>query len=216
VKRLLLILATVAVLGTQTWTSTAHAGSNSLFTLGFGAELGWGRHSPLDGERQNSFVGEITARLRIFRILGAQFAYNLASAEETGVLSFTHKFRITFALYLLPTEHVSIYVLGGYGARDIRDLGTLTGATNTYHAGVGTELYIGRRFAITLEYLWLIPGYASMEQAISDAADAVRPDLTDIENGVVMPMQIEVPDLSFTDFLNAGNFQVVLGVRFYI
>lgn len=190
--------------------------SNSLFTIGIGAEVGWGRTQPLDEEYTSAFIGELTARLRIFRILGGQFSYNLANPAQTGELSFSSKFRLTFLLYLLPTEHLSIYVLGGLGARDIRDLGTVTGQTNSYHAGVGVEVYIGRRFAITFEYMWLIPGYSSMERVIQDRADQMRTDIEDIESGAVMPMQIEVPELSFTDFLDAGNLQFNLGVRFYI
>jgi len=196
--------------------STARAGSNSIGTLGFGAELGWTRLQPLDMDRHDAFVGELALRLRLFRILGAQLSYNLASAAETGELSFTSKWRLTGVLYLLPTEHLSIYVLGGLGARDIHDLGTVTGPTNSYHAGLGLEIYVGRRFAVSFEYLWIVPGYASMEAVIRDRADQAIPDPVEIESGAAMPMQIELPQLSISDFLDAGNFQINVGVRFYL
>jgi hypothetical protein len=159
-----------------------------------------------------TIAAELTATVRIARFLGFSFSYNPFSVDG-GDLGFGSNFRMTGILYLVPTRWVSIYVLGGLGARDIRDLGTVTGETNTYHAGGGIEVYLGDHFALHAEYLWLIPGY----ERIMDSVRADGGGTTDIDLGEDMaPISAPLPSASLWDCFDAGNFQVTLGLRYYI
>ncbi len=204
---------------TAPWVSSeAHAGSQSLLTLGIGAELGYGQYNPNSNDPMGGFIAELTARVRLFRILGVQFSYNLTGAIDTGDLSFSSKYRLTGILYLLPNRRVSVYVMGGVGARDIREIISVTGATNSYHLGAGIEVYFGRRFAISLEYCWIVPGYASMEQSVQAEIDSARPTISDVPEGesATVPLGYSLPEINVMDFLDAGNFQATLGLRFYL
>ena len=218
-KRLMLALAVVILLLTSpAFTADARADSQSLITLGFGVELGASRNLPLENdEHETRFVGELSARLRLFRYLGCAFAYNLANAENPGELSFRSKFRLTAFIYFLSTRRVGVYLMGGMGSRDVRDVVAPTGATTSYHAGLGLEIYVGRRFAFHAEYMWLVPGYASMRDAMNRRIDDAIAEVEDAEQpSAVLAMQQAEPELTFTDFLDAGNFQLNFGVRFYL
>lgn len=198
---------------------SAHGGSNSLITLGFGAELGLSRSNQPGLDSDYGFLAEITARLRLFRFLGASFSYNLGSASGAGELSFSSKFRLTGLLYLYPGERASVYVIGGFGSRDIRDIVDLHGATTSYHIGAGIEIYLGRRFAFHADYLWVIPGSASIHQTIDshteETVQALEAEAMGVEPAAT-PAQTPRPAVSFSDFLDAGNFQITIGVRVYI
>jgi hypothetical protein len=197
--------------------SDARADVDSRITLGLGAEVGVSRHNALQGDTESSFISEVTIRLRLFRFLGAAFAYNVFPLDQPGELVFTSRFRVTVLLYVLSTRRVSIYVHGGYGAIAMRDLGTFTGDTNSYHAGGGIELYLGRHLALHADYTWLIPGAASIRSAIerrtpsAAAAAAGDTDPDTVESAVE-----ELSEISVTDYLSGSNFQLNFGLRFYI
>lgn len=193
--------------------ATARADSQSVLTLGIGVEAGVMRYATESGEASETVTAELTVRLRLARFLGFAFAYN-PIAIDGGQLGFGSAFRLTGILYLVPTRYVSIFVMGGLGARDIVDLGTVTGETNTYHAGGGLEVYLGDHFALTLEYLWLVPGYSRIVEAAtpSDSSETVDIDLGGEAGTVAVP----VPSTDVWDCFDAGNFQISLGVRYYI
>jgi hypothetical protein len=192
----------------------ANAGSNSLITLGGGLELGLGRYLQSAEDPEYAFIAEISIRLRLLRVLGVSFSYNAANGDGAGPLSFESAFRLTALLYLLPTRWVSVYVIGGLGAMDIRDVIDFSGSTTSYHLGVGLEVYIRNHFAIFADYLWIVPGYASMQATIQGRLeDTANEALT---AGVAPTLDEVLPALNWWDFLDAGNLQVSIGVRFYI
>lgn len=218
-KRIVVAIVIVVLNTCPLIIGSAHAGSNSLVTLGFGAELGLSRFAQPGFDSDYGFLAEITARLRLFRFLGASFSYNLGSASGSGELSFASKFRLTALLYLYPGERASVYVIGGFGSRDIRDIVDLQGSTTSYHGGAGIEVYIGRRFAVHVDYLMVVPGSASIHQAIDrrteETVQALEAEAVGVEP-VAAPVQTRLPAVSFGDFLDAGNFQITIGVRIFI
>lgn len=192
----------------------ANAGTNSLITLGGGVELGLGRFTQPDEEAGYAFIAEISVRLRLLRFLGVAFSYNAANGDGSGQLSFESAFRLTALLYLLPTRWVSIYVAGGLGSMDIRDVVDVMGASTSYHLGVGLEVYIRNHFAIFADYLWIVPGYASMEATIQGRLEDTAAQALSV--GEAPTAEEVLPALSFWDFLDAGNLQVTIGLRVYI
>lgn len=195
----------------------AAAGSQSLITLGMGTEFGVNRHSPIEGGTARAFVSELTLRLRVVKVLGLSFAYNVVPAKDTGELVFTSTYRLSALLYVVPTRHLSLYLSGGYGAQRIGDLITVTGPTNTYHAGAGLEVYIGDHVALHVEYLWLIPGAASIEGSVTRrATEDVQASVDEHTASGTVPTTLELPDISAGDYLRPGNFQLNFGFRWYL
>lgn len=195
----------------------AHAGSQSLFTLAMGTEFGVNRHVPIEGGSSRSFVSELTVRLRFLKVLGASFAYNLVPVKDTGELVFASTYRLSGLLYVVPTEHVSLYLTGGYGAKDIGDMATVTGSTNTYHAGAGLEVYLGDHIALHVEYLWLVPGSSSIQGSVARRATAdVEATVQAHATAGTIPTTLEMPDIAPSDYLSPGNFQLNVGFRWYL
>lgn len=210
------LLATVW-LGVTLPARPAAAGSQSLVTLGMGTEFGVNRHSPIEGGTARAFVSELTLRLRFVKVLGFSFAYNLAPAKDTGELVFTSSYRMSALLYVVPTDHISLYLSGGYGAQRADDLITVTGSTNTYHAGAGLEVYIGDHVALHVEYLWLVPGAASIEGSVTRRATADVQESVDQHTAAgTIPTTLDLPDISAGDYLSPGNFQLNFGFRWYL
>jgi len=208
------LVAAVVALGAP---RPAAGSSQSLVTLGFGTELGVSRHTPIEGGTARAFVSELTLRLRVVKVLGLSFAANLVPARDTGELVFTSQYRLSALLYVVPTEHVSVYLSGGYGAQRIEDLVTVTGSTNTYHAGAGLEVYLGEHVALHVEYLWLIPGAASIEgSVVRRATEDVQQTVDDQIAAGTLPTTLDLPDISAADYLSPGNFQLNFGLRWYL
>lgn len=210
-------LVCVALLCSPLLVSEAKADVDSTVTLGIGAELGLNHHSQVQADAENSFVSEITVRLRLFRFLGASFAYNVNPIKSSGELIYDSTFRVSVLIYMLPLERFSIYVQGGYGAINVADLGTLTGATNSYHAGAGLEVYLGDHWALHADYNWIIPGASSIRGAIERRTTNTRAAIEAAEDEEAIEAAMsEVESLSVTDYLSGSNFQLTIGVRFYI
>lgn len=195
----------------------ALATSQSLFTVAVGTELGMNQHNQIEEGTKRSFVSELSLRVRALKFLGASFAYNLTPAPNTGDLAFTSTFRLSALIYLVPTDTVSFYLSGGLGARKIQDLATFTGHTNTYHAGAGLEFYVGDHFALHLEYLWLVPGFSSIEDSVARHSSIdVQATEGDLMNGSSIAAAVDMPNLSTSDYLSPANFQINFGLRLYL
>lgn len=210
-------LTLAVALGATLAPRPAAAGSQSLITLGLGTELGVSRHTPIEGGTERAFVSELTLRLRVVKVLGLSFAANLVPARSTGELVFTSQYRLSALIYVVPTEHLSLYLSGGYGAQRIDDMITVTGATNTYHAGAGLEVYLGDHIALHVEYLWLVPGASSIEgSVVRRATEDVQQTVDDQIAAGTIPATLDLPDISASDYLSPGNFQLNFGFRWYL
>ncbi len=215
-KKLVMTLSILTAVAVSEPT-TAMANSQSMFTVAVGTELGMNQHTQIEEGTKRSFVSELTLRVRMLKFLGASFAYNLTPAHSTGDLEFTSTFRLSGLIYLVPTDTVSFYLTGGLGARKIQDLATISGSTNTYHAGGGLEFYIGDHFALHLEYLWLIPGARSIEDSVARHSQIdVQATERDLMNGASIAAAVDMPNISASDYLSPGNFQINFGLRLYL
>src|SRR5688572_29188328 len=94
------------VVAAPTW---AHAGSDSLLALGFGAGVGAQRSD--DG---GATTVELKARLRALRGLGAELAYDPVDDDADPVLG--APFRLSLLLYVVPTSPVGAFLKGGIGS----------------------------------------------------------------------------------------------------
>jgi len=199
--------------------SLAHAGSQSWLTLGVGFEGGLSRHADQQGETVRELSTELTLRLRILRIFGVSMALNThpEDAPDSG-LTYSSRYRVTGILYLIPNRRVSLYAVFGLGARDILDVASFSGSTTTYHTGGGLEWYLGDHFALNMEYLWLIPGASAIEGEINARAEAWAEEqaaaAVSTAAGTV-PMRANAPEINPIDFVDPGNFQLTVGVRYY-
>lgn len=212
-----LLLTLAGAPGTPLGVAPAQASSQSIVTIGVGTDLGVNHHLPTEGGSSRSFISELSLRLRLVHFLGFSFAYNLAPASRTGELVFTSTYRMTALVYVVPTEKVSFYLSGGFGALKIQDLGTVTGSTNTYHAGAGLEFYIGDHIALHIEYLWMIPGVSSIKGSVERrATQEVGDTVADSVASGAIPGSIDLPSISASDYLSPENFQINFGFRWYL
>lgn len=203
---LALTLALTAPLG-------ARANSDSLFTVGLGTAMGVNRSTPLGGLPETTFTTELSLKVKALHVFGFEFSYAPTDpAESASPVVFDGQFRLSALLYLVPTYPVTFYVKGGIGAGAIKDLFSIDGDTNSYHAGAGLDVHIGDNLVIGAEYLLLIPGIAGVKHTLSNFAndEIKRYQSRDLN----VPFDSGAPP-ELTDFISADNFRVTLSARWY-
>jgi hypothetical protein len=116
------LAATLALCVVGTTEGGAWAGTSSLVTAGAGLDVGMARDLLGNAGSEQSAVAQVNARVRLLRLVGLSFAYDPAAAD--GPLS--ADFTLTAQIFIVPTRWVGVYLLGGLGARDIRDPGNIS------------------------------------------------------------------------------------------
>ena len=184
-------------------------------TLGLGTGFGFTRAKDLTADSSQNGVGaEISMRLKLFRVLGAEVAMTpLGSRNDDGSdLVFDSKFRLSGLLYLVPLDVLGVYAKAGIGGQSFTDLVKLTDESNSYHAGGGLDVYVGDHVAIGAEFLVLLPGVDSVSKAL------IRKALTAEQSGpsnAGAPVNDPLAGVSMSDFVNARNFRASMNVRYY-
>lgn len=190
----------------------AAADATDLFTAAVGTQLGVSHGTQLDSSSDDRFVSELLVHVRLVRVLGLQFNFNAAAESADGdSLVFHSRLRLAAQIFVVPLDEVGIYLTGGLGADNFKDLASLTAESNSYQAGLGAEVYIDEHFTIAAEYLMVIPGLRSIQQTVLSHA-LKEGALTEEGAGETIgtPTSYEA-----SDFISPGNFQATVGLRYY-
>ena len=184
----------------------AMAGSRSLLTVGAGSTVGLSHVLPVTGGSANAVISEVNIRLKMLRILGIDFSYNMTGEKSFGHgETYVSKMRASALLYVIPTRVMSFYLAGGAGASDFGRLTSRKASEKTYHGGAGIEIYVGKHIALTTEFLMLVP----QVDRIVVSHDAIRID----EMGSFDSGSINRPKVS--DYISIENFQMTFGMKWF-
>ena len=144
--------------------------------------------------------------IKLFKVLGVDFNYNyLGENEGTNGEVFASKIRASAIIYPIPTRVLSWYLLGGLGASNIGDMFSNEMTNKSFHAGTGLEIYAGRHFTVTAEFLMLIPDVSRIavsKQPIQIGTDGKLP-----ASGIT---QIDIKD-----YISPDSFQINIGVKYF-
>ena len=181
--------------------SLAHAGNDSMFSLGIGSHTLVSNYGGASSETSKQLgMGQgFNARVRMLYALGMEFTYDLVSDRNRSSVNVpTPKFQWSGLLYLVPHRYFSLFLLGGFGSTAGSDLFAPSGGSTSYHGGAGIEIGITRNWVISADFRVNLPGYAQVvergKQTLTKTGD--------------MP--------SLTDYYNLESWQLNVGIRFYL
>lgn len=208
------ILAGVAIAAALSLApATARADATSLFTAAVGTQLGMSHGTQLDASSDDRFVSELVLHARLVRVVGLQLAYNAAASDaEEERLVFHSRLRLAAQIFFVPLEDWGLYLTGGLGADGFTDLASITADSNSYQGGLGGEVYIGEHFAISAEYMMVVPGVRSIQETV--LAHALKEEALTDETGS-SHQGPSTSNLGAGDFVSPANFQATVGARYY-
>ncbi len=157
----LLLLAFVMFAGHAT------AASDSLVTVGVGAQYGFVSGSVSDvnrdaPEHQYGLVG----RLKLLRFVGLEVATQFdhePNSQSERLLSPRYQVGL---MANLPTQYLCAFVVGGIGAHGGGDLVDPSGETTSFHLGGGVEVFVGEHVAIGGDLRYRVPGVHEVSERV--------------------------------------------------
>ena len=187
-------------------------------TLGVGTAVGVTHSKDLGDEAYASVGAEVNLKVKAFEVIALEAAVSTAASDAaTQRLVFDSRFRLSALIYAIPTDYFGIYLKTGIGALNIGELVSVTAPTNSYHGGGGIDVYVSDNVVIGAEFLVLVPGVTSMENAVIShalSAESERP-----EDGDQQTEEAPAPDmfagLEVSDFISAENFRASLSLRYF-
>jgi opacity protein-like surface antigen len=214
--RLTLATAILACLFTLLPIASANADSGSMITAGIGSNLGVSNTTQLSGATATGFSQEFSVRMKAVYVLGLELAYSPTDSSHAGNgLVFSNDLRLSGLLYFVPTPVVSAYAKGGIEADNIVGLFSIDDLSNAYHLGGGLDIDITDNIVLGLEFLMLIPGKASVENAIESYATAEYASYEAALSAGQIPDQAGIETPGVSDFINPSNFRMTVGARYY-
>ncbi len=152
----------------------ALADSNSVVTLGVGAQYGFVSGSVSDAHRDapEHQYGLVT-RLKLIRFLGLEVATQLdqdPKTQDQRLLS--PRFQLALMANVFPSDHVNIFVAGGLAAHEAGDLFDVSGETTSYHVGPGFELFAGPHLAFGGDLRARIPNAGAVRAQVEEELSA--------------------------------------------
>jgi len=183
----------------------ARAGSQSTVTLGLGSSVGLSHVLPVTGGMHNSVLNEMNVRLRLLKVLGVDFNYNVSGEQELGHGEvYSSNMRASALLYLVPTKTLSLYVAAGTGASSFSDLTSSEASEKSYHGGGGMEIYVGKHLALTTEFLMLVP---EVEKVVITTQPLRLDGASSLQLDGVAP--------AASDYISIDNYQLSFGLRYF-
>ncbi len=208
-----------AVFALATIETTASADVTDDITVGIGTGVGVTHSKDLGDEAYASVGAEVNLKVKAFEVIALEAAISTAASDVANQrLVFDSRFRLSALIYVVPTDYFGLYLKTGIGALDVGDLASVTAETNSYHGGAGLDVYLSDNVVIGGEFLILIPGVTSMENAfISHAltgSDSERPEDGD-QAAAGGSNQDMLMGLEVSDFISVENFRASLSLRYY-
>ena len=147
--------------------TAAHADSDSLFTLGVGAQYAHVPESVVDAEAAKRQFG-VFSRVKMLRFLGAEFSTQMDEDPGTqGERLLSPRYQISGMINLLPTEYFNLFVVGGTGAHLAGDRFKIDGESTSLQAGPGLEIFLGDHVAIGADVRFRTPGPSKIREDIN-------------------------------------------------
>lgn len=170
-------LLAALILSVVTYSSTAHAGVNSLVAFGVNTALSVRQNNGEDvGAPERSFMNSFGMQLKLLRGLGFELNYapigtsNLAQQQ----VRFDNPWTASGLIYVVPLTPVAGYLKAGCGNSSLSNIFSLSNQTASYHAGAGLEVHVTKHVVLGTEFLWLIPGAHSIVSGVSGGQRETR------------------------------------------
>jgi hypothetical protein len=187
--------------------SPAQAKNTSLLTLGGGPTVGLAHVLPVTGGSTNSVVSEMNVRLKMLKVLGFDFHYNLTGEKKFGHGEvYSSNLRASALLYVVPTNVLSIYLAAGAGASNFGNLTSGSATEKSYHGGAGMEVYVGKHMALTTEFLMLVP---QVDKLVISQQPLRLDEMGSLDTGTISGGP------SVSDYISPKNFQVTMGLKWF-
>lgn len=170
-QRLASCLAPCLALGSVFFASTALADSDSLLTLGVGAQYTLTAPSVADTESQisGSQYG-VVSRMKVLRFLGFEGTAQFDQDPKTqGERLLSPRYQLGLMVNLVPTSNFNLFLVGGLAAHNGGDLFNLDGRSTSFHAGPGFEVFIGDHVALGADVRFRVPGPSYIKEQVKDA-----------------------------------------------
>lgn len=126
--------------------AAAMAGSDSPLALGIGASAGVTR-----SQGDDAFGGDIRARLKLLRVLGAEVAYSPLGWHDASSAVPMQAVSVSGLFYFIPAPRFGAYLKAGIDAASFRKLSVPLGKRSGYHAGGGFDFALGEKVTLTAE-----------------------------------------------------------------
>lgn len=204
-------LGTVIAVTMTLVAAPALADHHDLVTGSVGTSFGVGSYHQIDNSQQTEFISEFNVRGRFGRIVGLEMAYNPAGhGVNSSQLVFHSSFRLAGQIFFVPLEEVGVYLTMGVGANNFGELFSIASSSNSYHGGLGVEVYVWDNLAVGAEWLMLVPGIRSIQKTV--VTHALNAAIGDEQS---QAQAVNVESLSPWDFVHPRNFQIAIGARYY-
>lgn len=120
-----------------------------------------------------AFINVACVRLKFLWIFGVDYSYDMSrDAElqthpEEGDLHYRAKLRLSGLLYPLPLGHFNFYFIGGTGAAHLSEAFLIAAPGESYHGGIGFEVFFDDHVALDLSFVLVAPGvHTAAERAL--------------------------------------------------
>lgn len=191
------------------------AGSHAVASDGWGLAVGTGlgvHHSESPNNIGDSMmVADLNVRARFLWILGLDLRFNLEQDQQAVVLDdtaqYAARYRTTLMLYAIPTPVLSVWIGGGLGAVEGKDLLDPKAAGASYHVGLGLEVPVSERLAFDVSYLLLIPGAESLERDLDRRVDLELAAYRASGSTRLPSVPTSVPT---SDYVSLSNFELLV------
>lgn len=167
-------LSLVGVLASLSVWAGSRAHASDVFGFAVGTGLGVHQSASPNNAGDDMMLADLNVRLRFLWILGFDLRFNLQN-EEAVVLDdaaqYAARYRSTLMLHVIPTSVASLWVGGGLGATEGKDLFNPRGDGSSYHAGLGLEIPVAGKLVLDASFMLLIPGEKSLERDLDRRVD---------------------------------------------
>ena len=205
------VLGIIALTLTFTPHNSASAKSYQMITAGLGSAMGVNHVSGVLTDGKSAFNLDLNLRVKAAYVLGFEFGYSPTDQRFAHEgLVYGGQLKLSGLVYVVPTRHVSAYVKGGIEGNGFGDLFDYEGKTASYHIGGGIDIELDENWVLGIEYLMLIPGVSSVEQAVTDF---VNDELIRIQSSQDVGSTPTIPTTD--DFISGDNFRLAVSARYY-
>lgn len=188
--------------------SRSHA--SDVFGFAVGTGLGVHQSASPNNAGDDMMLADLNVRLRFLWILGFDMRFNLQN-EEAVVLDdaaqYAARYRSTLMLHVIPTSVASLWVGGGLGATEGKDLFNPRAAGSSYHAGLGLEIPVAGRFVLDASFMLLIPGEKSLERDLDRRVDLELAAYRASGNNRLPNVPSSLPT---SDYVSLNNYELML------
>lgn len=186
--------------------------SHASDVFGFAVGTGFGVHQSASPNNtgDDMMLADLNVRLRFLWILGFDMRFNLQNEESTvldDAAQYAARYRSTLMLHVIPTSVASLWIGGGLGATEGKDLFNPRAAGSSYHAGLGLEVPVAGRFVLDASFMLLIPGEKSLGRDLDRRVDLELAAYRASGNNRLPNVPSSLPT---SDYVSLSNYELML------